>query len=230
MGGGDSRLKELADSRPTYYLKHTGQFFTLTDPYILHLTVDGQEHGTVNINKNVFADSTLIGQFFSSVPLEVTVDPDPLYVVNTPSLDTIWKAEGDTIHYSIAFSFVGNSPLHDLVKINEVAGLTDGKDSIWIELVNLDTQSVTLNGWSFISKKGRHAIDSFTIDLFGLLQHEEGVMDAPVGIRRKISGKSDFIYLVDNNGLLVDSISWRHTKDSIPLVTSGPIPKTTFLH
>ena len=115
------------------------------------------------------------------------------------------------------------------MKINEVGGLTDGKDSIWIELVNLDTQSVTLNGWSFISKKGRHAIDSVTIDLFGLLQHEEGVMDAPVGIRRKISGKSDFIYLVDNNGLLVDSISWRHTKDSIPFGYERPHPKDDFL-
>ena len=117
------------------------------------------------------------------------------------------------------------------MKINEVGGLTDGKDSIWIELVNLDTQSVTLNGWSFISKKGRHAIDSFTIDLFGLLQHEEGVMDAPVGIRRKISGKSDFIYLV----WTIMAFWLIVFRGGIPriaflLVTSGPIPKTTFLH
>ena len=222
-------LRNFADERPAYYLKHTGQLFTLTDPYILHLTVDGREHGRVSINKNVFADSALIGQFFSSVPLEVIVDTDPLYIVNTPSRDTIWHAEGDTIHYSITFSFVGNSPLHGQVKINEVGGLTDGKDSVWIELVNLDTQSVTLSGWSFISKKGRHTIDSFTIDLFGLLQHEEGAMDAPVGIRHKISGKSDFVYLVDDNGLLVDSISWRHAKDSIPFGYERPHPKDDFI-
>ena len=89
------------------------------------------------------------------------MDPHPLYVVNTPSRDTIWQAEGDTIHYYIAFSFVGNSPLYGQVKINEVGGLSDGKDSIWIELANLDTQSVTLSGWSFVSKKGRHEIESF---------------------------------------------------------------------
>ena len=90
----------------------------------------------------------------SSVPLEVTVDPDPLYVVNTPSLDTIWRAEGDDDrYYSIAFSFVGNSPSYGQVKINEVGGLSDGKDSIWIELVNLDTQSVALSGWSLAPEK-----------------------------------------------------------------------------
>ena len=218
-------LRNFADDRPAYYLKHTGQFFALTDPYVLHLTVDGREHGTVSINKNVFADSALIGQFFSSVPLEVTVDSDPLYVVNTPSRDTIWQAEGDSLHYSIAFSFVGNSPLYGQVKINEVGGLSYDKDSIWIELVNLDKSPVGCNGWSFISKKGRHEIDSLTINLFGLLQPEEGVMDAPVGIRHKISGKSDFIYLVDDNGLLVDSISWRHAKDSIPFGYERPHPE-----
>ena len=152
VGMGRSGLRNFADSRPTYYLKHTGQFFTLTDPYTApYRGWSGTWY--VNINKNVFADSTLIGQFFSSVPLEVTVDPHPLYVANTPSLDTIWHAKGDTIHYSIAFSFVGNSPLHDLVKINEVGGLTDGKDSIWIELVNLDTQSVTLMGGVYFQER-----------------------------------------------------------------------------
>ena len=177
----------------------------------------------------VCADSTLIGQFFSSVPAKLSSIPIRSML---PILLALihYGMQRETRYIIHCISFVGNSPLHDLVKINEVGGLTDGKDGIWIELVNLDTESVTLSGWGFVSKKGRHAIDSFTIDLFGLLQQEEGVMDAPVGIRRKISGKSDFIYLVDNNGLLVDSISWRHAKDSIPFGYGDRIPKTTFLH
>ena len=60
------------------------------------------------------------------------------------------------------------------------------------------------------------------------LWDEEGVMDAPVGLQHKVSGKSDFIYLVDDNGLLVDSISWRHAKDSIPFGYERPHPEDDF--
>ena len=200
-------------------------------------------NGNVLINGNNYLKNKFSGVFFKSIPIPIEITPNPLYKivlkptsglkssqllkrVNTNNYkfwsnkvnDTINHTISDTLNYSIKFEYIGDSPWKDKIKINEIGGLGKNINKPWVELFSNKTEKKKLNEWKLILSNGKiHINDSFSEELL-LIDFKK--------FNHKFLNK-EFMFLVDENNKLVDSVYWNNNFSKQLFFLERPIPESS---
>lgn len=238
-----NKIRDFSKVRPDVLLKNTQNQFNLDDKFVLNISIDSLHNGNVLINGNNYLKNKFSGVFFKSIPIPIEITPNPLYKivlkptsglkssqllkrVNTNNYkfwsnkvnDTINHTISDTLNYSIKFEYIGDSPWKDKIKINEIGGLGKTTNKPWVELFSNKTGKKKLNEWKLISSNGKiHINDSFSEELL-LIDFKE--------FNHKFLNK-EFMFLVDENNKLVDSVYWSNNFSKELFFLERPIPESS---
>lgn len=208
------KLRDFAEDRPAYMLEHTRKYFDLTSPVTLNVSINNLSHGEVYFNDNRVKASDFSGLYFADRPLYISSKPELLYRPNKPRVDNVLKEGHDSIAYQLSFDFVGYSPSHGKLKINEFGGLSGDLFSPWVELINYSNDTINLKNLCLISKEGSRVLEGDlppnSVEVFQLLETDSlPILDSMLMPDR------NFLYLIDDSGLMIDTIGWDRELGSI---------------
>ena len=204
-----NNLKYFANKRPEILFSHTQKAFGLLSAYNLEINIKNHEKGKVILNYNELKSKKFSGRFFSELEVPIEIIADIGYTYQGWSHKFI-KNYQDT-NVTINISFIKSGKSEKKIIINEI----DYKNDCF-EIFNQDNVSINLNGWKIIDKnKNIHTIKNCILKKgsFAVFHYKdlENMIDTVIynNIDFKLSSTNELIKIYDNNGDLVDSVSYE---------------------
>ena len=208
----ESSLEDLyvfGEYRDEISFVHLQSKFNLDKPYFLQLKINNPEMGEVHLNGNLIKGEIFAGRFFSELSLPILINPYVGFRSEGYNLDTIASIDGDSVFVEISFS--RNKKSQHNVIINEIDYTND-----CFEIFNQSDFDINLNGWTVIDKDANiHTIsDRIIRKKRFLVFYNDIILDAIdtveyININFRLSSHSEFLILFDNNGCMVDSVSYK---------------------
>ena len=237
-----NKIRDFSKVRPDVLLKNTQNQFNLDDKFVLNISIDSLQNGNVLINGNNYLKNKFSGVFFKSIPIPIEITPNPLYKivlkptsglkssqllkrVNTNNYkfwsnkvnDTINHTISDTLNYSIKFEYIGDSPWKDKIIINEIGGLGAKVNKRWIEIKSNIDEGVSLNGWKLVTPHETIKINNSERNLIFFLK---------LGSAKNKKINKEFVYLIDKDDKLIDSVKWTNTYTKKKFFLERPVPSS----
>jgi hypothetical protein len=221
------RMKSFAQERPNYLRGFVRNFFSSGVDAILNIT--NTEGGSVKLNSLYIeeADSPWSGTYFQNNPVTVKAIASDGYKFDgwsgavTSNEDSITLTVTRTTNLSASFS-IDSSATKGII-INEINynSASDFDSGDWIELFNNSGDSINIGGWYFSDSDIAHKffIPAGTIlepkEYLVLLENESAFTSHFPNVKNYLgetgfglSGSGEFMKLVDDQGQLVDSLTY----------------------
>jgi len=239
------KLETFSKTRPSYLLKHTRNQFNLGDNFYLDIEIDSSKNGVVRINQNKINSDKFVGNFFKNIPIPIEITPHLLYkifistsensnVFGTSSKgeninnklwigslkDTLQNRSLDTLKLKIKFDYIGDSKWKNKVKINEIGGLGNNNDDKWVEIISVEKTQISLDNWKLVSLLDTALLSKTNIK-------DIHVTKLPDSLLTK--AQKEFLYLMDSDNKLVDSLSWRNDYSKNKFFIERPLPNNKSL-
>ena len=239
------KLETFSKTRPSYLLKHTQNQFNLGDNFYLDIEIDSSKNGVVRINQNKINSDKFVGNFFKDIPIPIEITPHLLYKIfistseNSNVFGTSNKGENinnklwigslkdtlqnrslDTLKLKIKFDYIGDSKWKNKVKINEIGGLGNNNDDKWVELISVEKTQISLDNWKLVS-----LLDTVLLSKTNV--KDIHVTKLPDSLLTK--AQKEFLYLMDSDNKLVDSLSWRNDYSKNKFFIERPLPNNKSL-
>ena len=239
------KLETFSKTRPSYLLKHTQNQFNLGDNFYLDIEIDSSKNGVVRINQNKINSDKFVGNFFKDIPIPIEITPHLLYKIfistseNSNVFGTSNKGENinnklwigslkdtlqnrslDTLKLKIKFDYIGDSKWKNKVKINEIGGLGNNNDDKWVELISVEKTQISLDNWKLVS-----LLDTVLLSKNNV--KDIHVTKLPDSLLTK--AQKEFLYLMDSDNKLVDSLSWRNDYSKNKFFIERPLPNNKSL-
>ena len=206
------RLFTFAEKRDDYSFIHLEDKFDLKPPYSLKIKINNFEKGKVFLNGNRIKKNSFNGKFYSELALPITMHPNVGFASEGYVYDTINTESGDSVIIDI--SFVRNKESTSKVIINEIDYVND-----CFEIFNQGNEPINLDGWKIVDKNNNiYTIEKGILRKGRFLVFHNKIIENKIDsvdyfkIDFKISSSSELLTLYDNNGGLVDSVSYNLTE------------------
>lgn len=203
------KIREYGQKRPPYMLEYTRQQFDLDKPYRLEIVNEHPERGHFRINDNAGrSDSTYSGWYFSEFPLKVEWVPNRLYQPAAEPMLFVSAEPGDTLRLQPHFEPSPMSPYAGKVKLNE---WHPARDSVapWIELISLIPDTIPGLNWTFWTASGE-----FDFEYANMGKATFYLEDSLSTLWSDSSHVRGWWRMLDEEGLVIDSISWSDLQPS----------------
>lgn len=219
-----SVLRTFITRRPYYLRQFIMEKFALQDTAFVHVYSPGEEQGEVTLN-SLKIKRDFKGIYFTGVPVTVKAEPRHDYEFvgwkgrNDRSAELTVMLTGD-LELIPVFQPKKSSGYKDSVIFNEICffQLESDTSGDWVEIYNHSTKDIDLSGWVFTEstyKKG-YVIPNGTIltknGFLILAEHKDRINTngSPVvgDFDFGLSKKGEKIRLYDNEGLIVDSLTY----------------------
>jgi len=230
-----NRIKTFFNLRPGYMRNHIKSRFSIPATYRVNTEIRGSGMGVIRLNSLLIETSIWSGIYFHAIPIQLSAYPKPGFEFSHWTGDI--SSEDQQIEISplkeltlIAHFKKATAPVHEIV-INEINyNSPDDPDAgDWIELFNTSSEDLDLSGWFFKDDNDDHSFEfpeNTIIQANGFLvlsKDPEDFANVHPGAAEYIgpfdfglSSGGDEVRIFDNNGDLVDSVSYQ---------TSSPWPE-----
>ena len=221
-------MRDFAINRPTYCRQHLMQKFELADTVNIALSVNDKTMGHVVLNSITVDDGAFEGIYFKGVP--VTISAHPRFDYEFVGWEGIESTEaqmeidptGD-LNLQAIFQPKSLSAQNSEVIFNEVAYDQEGvAQSDWIELYNRTEKLLDLSGWLLKDAEDEHlftmpegstlAAGEYMLlcqNVDSFLQSHSDTLPIAGSFGFGLSSQGELIRLYDQNGYLVDSLTYR---------------------
>ena len=228
------KLNEYAIQRPAYIRLYLIQKFGLTGMIPIQINIFNPEGGSLRLNSVDIVAPSWQGLFFMGVPICITAIPETGWRFDRWSGDMESEVESITVIPSQPVSFSAAFVRDTSITINEINynSAPSHESGDWIEFINAGHEPVNMSGWQFRDEDDLHVFefpDNLILDSGGLTvicNDSAAFRDEFPAVQNLcgmfgfgLSGKGELIRLYDNEGSLVDSLSygvvapWPETAD-----------------
>lgn len=225
-------VRTFVKERPNYLRKFIVEKFDLEGTLNVKVVVPKKEVGSVSFNKMPLK-SNFEGVYFQGIPVTVTAQPTHDYVfkgwVNRPEkTNTISVTDSTDLVIEPIFEPRPKSDFYDHIIFNEICFYQTPLDSSsdWIELYNRSENSVNISNWVFTKTNYENGFvigDKLKIPSKSYLilarnkekystKYSIDTIDVIGDFDFGLSKSSEHIKLYDNNGNIVDSLSYFQNK------------------
>lgn len=222
-------LRDFANYRPSYCRQHLISRFDLGDTVTIQL--DDPTSGTIQLN-SLKIDSNFTGIYFKNNPIKIQANPDFGYQFShwliedkkdtTAFLKLDLNNQDSSIRIQAFFKKLGMSNLNGAVIINEINTQKDTITGIrdWVELYNNSTNDIQINNWQLtdgkralalnfnLPAKGHFILTRDSITFKKAYPNQSNISEADLHL-----GKKDLLFLLDENGKVVDSLQYKLPKN-----------------
>ena len=205
-------LFAFADKRDDLSFIHLEDKFHLKTPYFLQIRISNFEKGEVLLNGNRIKQDLFNARFYSEFEVPITIRPDVGFTSEGYLYDTINAESGDSVIIDI--SFVRNKESDRKVIINEIDYVND-----CFEIFNQGAETINVDEWKVVDKNNNiYTIEKGILKKGRFLVFHNKIIENKIDsvdyfkIDFKISSSSELLTLYDNNGGLVDSVSYNLTE------------------
>lgn len=218
-------LKTFVVNRPHYLRLFLMEKFSLKDTVHVSVYFPGEDQGNITLN-SIDIKRNFKGVYFTDVPVTITAEAKHDYEFigwkgrseKTPQLTLSLQEDAEFIPL---FQPKRSSKHKDSLVFNELCFYQEESDSVgdWVEIYNKSGQSIDMGGWVFTEssyKKGYKIPQGTELKGHGFLVLAENptrikANEATVvgGFDFGLSKKGEKIRLYDQDGFLVDSLTYR---------------------
>ena len=223
-----SILKEFIALRPFYIRQHIMQKFDIKDTVQVSIEHPGSDICDIKFN-SLEIDSNYEGVYFKNIGVDIEVIPSHDYEFigwkNDESIELIRTiVPTKNLNLVPILKPKRKSLFSDSIIFNEILFCQSKEDSMadWVELFNKSAQSIDLGGWGFTDRdyKKRFVVENGVIiepgeflvlaqNLNQFRQLYKGDSIAVVGdFDFGLSSKGETLKLYDNQGFIVDSLTY----------------------
>ena len=156
-------ISNFAEERPQHVLNHLMQRFSLLQQDSIEFNITAEGQGKVLLNSLLLDSFPWNGNYFNSVPIQVTALPNAGYRfvhwsgdINTDSSTIMINVDS---RMSVTAEFVDVSIDTSSVVINEINYNSDENTfnpEDWVELYNTTNEAIDLSGWMFKDEENTH--------------------------------------------------------------------------
>ena len=205
------QLKYFALKRDNSLWSQLKKKFNLSSEYKLTINIKNPENGMIYLNNNPLSGVEFNGVFYNQIDVPITIHPNIGFTYSGFESNVISNPRDSELIINIQFE--RNKKSDRNIVFNEIDYHND-----CFEIYNQEQDDLNLEGWTIIDKnKNQFTVQNMDVkkDNF-VVFHKNEIQEKlkEVNYQKidfKISSVSEELYLYDNKGRLVDSISYELT-------------------
>jgi hypothetical protein len=239
-----SLLEKFVKNRPFYVRKHIMQKFNLQDTLNIEVVHPGSDICDLTFS-TLQLESDYKGIYFKNVPISISISPKHDYKFvgwsdgSTEGATRVFVPQKDLKIQAIVEP-KEKGLFSDSIIFNEISFFQTKFDTCgdWIELYNRSKQNISISNWTFTDKNFKKgwkipgetilASKSYLVLAENLLNFQTtyagDTLSVIGGFDFGLSSKGEHLKLYDENGLIVDSLTYFERSDSDLFSIARPHP------